>query len=161
MIDFCKHKKGDTVYVHCCDTCAHDQGVIPKSPPDSGVTSLLCDVCGHNGIGSTRKCIIGDYLVLRIQWTSQPHTNSAQPCKYPLLSGQNALISTWSVFVSGRLHGLDARRMRLGLRLINWYGKNAFKENLILDKQSNAEHLSSARLKAKNASANRLRCGLK
>ena len=64
-VDFCKHKKGDVVRVHCCDDCARGSGVQPKSPPDSGVESWLCAVCGHFGIGSATDCTIGDWLRLQ------------------------------------------------------------------------------------------------
>ena len=65
MVDFSKHKKGDVVAVHCCDVCARNSGVMPKVPADSGVSSWLCDVCGHYGIGSLTDCCIGDWLRLR------------------------------------------------------------------------------------------------
>ena len=64
-VDFCKHKKGDVVRVHCCDDCARRSGVQPKSPQDSGVESWLCEVCGHFGIGSATDCTIGDWLRLQ------------------------------------------------------------------------------------------------
>lgn len=64
-VDFCKHHKGDVVRVHCCDDCARRSGVQPKSPPDSGVESWLCAVCGHFGIGSATDCTIGDWLRLQ------------------------------------------------------------------------------------------------
>lgn len=64
-VDFCKHHKGDVVRVHCCDDCARRSGVQPKSPPDSGVESWLCEVCGHFGIGSATDCTIGDWLRLQ------------------------------------------------------------------------------------------------
>ena len=65
MVDFSKHKHGDVVAVHCCDSCARKAGVTPKQPADSGVASWLCDVCGHHGIGSLTDCEIGDWLRLR------------------------------------------------------------------------------------------------
>ena len=64
-VDFCKHKKGDIVRVHCCDDCARRADVRPKSPPDSGVESWLCEVCGHFGIGSATDCTVGDWLRLQ------------------------------------------------------------------------------------------------
>lgn len=64
-IDFSKHKKGDVVRVHCCDSCARAAGVQPKYPPDSGSKSWLCEVCGHYGIGSAADCTIGDWLILQ------------------------------------------------------------------------------------------------
>jgi len=63
--DFHKHKKGDAVRVHCCDSCARAAGVQPKYPPDSGSKSWLCEVCGHHGIGSAIDCTIGDWLRLQ------------------------------------------------------------------------------------------------
>ena len=64
MVDFSKHKKGDVVAVHCCDSCARHAGSTPKFPADSGVESWSCDVCGHHGIGSLTDCKIGDWLRL-------------------------------------------------------------------------------------------------
>jgi len=64
MVDFSKYGKGDVVAVHCCDSCAINAGVVPKSPADSGVGSWLCQVCGHYGIGSKTNCKIGDGLIL-------------------------------------------------------------------------------------------------
>lgn len=66
MIDFTKHKTGDIVRVHCCDSCAMQQGATPKQPADSGTASWMCDVCGHYGIGSVTDCMIGDWLTLRV-----------------------------------------------------------------------------------------------
>jgi len=65
MVYFSKHKHGDVVVAHCCDTCARKAGVKPKRPADSGKASWLCDVCGHHGIGSLTDCEIGDWLRLR------------------------------------------------------------------------------------------------
>ena len=65
MVDFSKHKRGDVVAAHCCDSCAIKTGVKPKRPADSGKASWLCDVCGHHGIGSLTDCEIGDWLRLR------------------------------------------------------------------------------------------------
>jgi hypothetical protein len=65
MIDFSKNKVGDimtTTFV--CDDCARKRGCKPKSPPDSGTESFLCDVCGHHGIGSTMPCKIDPWLIL-------------------------------------------------------------------------------------------------
>ena len=64
-VEFYKHKKGDTVRVHCCDSCVRNAGVQPKYPPDSGKESWLCEVCGHFGIGSATDCTIGDWLTLK------------------------------------------------------------------------------------------------
>lgn len=66
MIDFSKHKKGSIVTVHCCDNCVRRQGVEPVRPPESGGHSLMCENCGHFGIGSTMECEIGDWLKLKI-----------------------------------------------------------------------------------------------
>lgn len=63
--EFHKHKKGDVVRVHCCDSCARAAGVRPKYPPDSGSKSWLCEVCQHYGIGSATDCTIGDWLTLK------------------------------------------------------------------------------------------------
>lgn len=65
MVDFTKHKKGDVVTVHCCDSCARAAGLTPKTPADSGKASWFCEVCGHHGIGSLTDCEIGDWLRLR------------------------------------------------------------------------------------------------
>ncbi len=65
MVDFTKHKKGDVVAVHCCDSCARKAGVTPKTPADSGSASWFCEVCGHHNIGSLTDCEIGDWLRLR------------------------------------------------------------------------------------------------
>jgi len=65
MVDFSKHKKGDVVAVHCCDSCARAANAMPKAPADSGVASWFCEVCGHYGIGSMTDCEIGDWLRLR------------------------------------------------------------------------------------------------
>ena len=65
MLNYSKHKYGDVVKVHCCDSCAREAGVTPKCPADSGTASWLCDVCGHYGIGSLTACAIGDWLQLQ------------------------------------------------------------------------------------------------
>lgn len=62
MIDFSKAKAGDLVFGHCCDRCMHDAGLTPKSPADSGSHSLYCHCCGHYGIGSTVRLLIGPWL---------------------------------------------------------------------------------------------------
>lgn len=65
-IDFSKHKKGDTINIHCCDDCVRRQGLTPKRPSDSGASSWMCGVCGHLNIGSSMDCVIGDWLSLNI-----------------------------------------------------------------------------------------------
>lgn len=72
-VDFSRHTVGDTVQVHCCDECARAHGVEPRTPPDSGVESWPCEVCGHYGIGSLMTCKIDEWLRL------QP--NARHPCK--------------------------------------------------------------------------------
>lgn len=62
MIEFHKHRHGDVVRAFCCNSCARLSGVTPKSPPDSGVSSWPCEVCGHYGIGSQTECEIGNWL---------------------------------------------------------------------------------------------------
>ena len=66
MLDFSKHKKGDVVNDHCCDSCAYKQGVVPNFPAESGVESWPCQVCGHYGIGSSMPLLIGDWLSVRV-----------------------------------------------------------------------------------------------
>jgi hypothetical protein len=51
---------------HCCDNCCRRQGLDPKYPPDSGVSSWLCDICGHYGIGSAERIEAGDWLIKKI-----------------------------------------------------------------------------------------------
>lgn len=80
MVDFYKHKHGDVVSVHCCDSCARKAGVKPKIPADSGNASWLCDVCGHRGIGSLTDCEIGDWLRLRpLQPNMEVSRNQQRP----------------------------------------------------------------------------------
>lgn len=67
MIDYSKHKKGDTISAHCCNDCIINQGLIPKYPADSGVKSVYCVKCGHSNIGSTCLLTIGDWLRLQIK----------------------------------------------------------------------------------------------
>lgn len=62
MVDFSKYGNGDVVAVHCCDSCARNAGVVPKSPADRW--QCLCQVCGHYGIGSKTDCKVGDWLIL-------------------------------------------------------------------------------------------------
>ncbi len=62
MIDFSKHKHGDKVKEICCDSCARQHGIVPKTKADSGNQSWYCSVCGHYGIGSLMNCQIGDWL---------------------------------------------------------------------------------------------------
>ena len=97
MVDFSKHKHGDVVAVHCCDSCARKAGVTPKQPADSGVASWLCDVCGHHGIGSLTDCEIGDWLRLR---PLQPNTPVAV-----FVPGRGALCSStkYSMTTSRRI----------------------------------------------------------
>jgi hypothetical protein len=38
--------------------------LITKSPNDSGSKGLLCDLCGHFGMGSFYQCKIGNWLIL-------------------------------------------------------------------------------------------------
>ena len=64
MIDFSKNKCGDIVNVFCCDLCVRNANITPKCPADSGVSSQLCNVCGHYGIGSYTECEVGDWLNL-------------------------------------------------------------------------------------------------
>ena len=64
MIDFAKHKKGDVVTGHCCDSCARSAGLTPRFPPDSGRRPLFCEVCGHFGIGSRVPILIDTWLTL-------------------------------------------------------------------------------------------------
>lgn len=52
--------------IHCCDDCVRRQGLQPKRPADSGVSSWFCEVCGHYGIGSTMGVRTGDWLQLII-----------------------------------------------------------------------------------------------
>lgn len=51
--------------VHCCDDCTRRAGLVPKYPADSGVSSWLCRVCGHYGIGSRMDCERGEWGHLR------------------------------------------------------------------------------------------------
>ena len=62
MIDFSENKVGDTFEAFVCDDCMYRKKLRPKSPPDSGVSSWLCDQCEHHGIGS-RMLVRMDGLV--------------------------------------------------------------------------------------------------
>ena len=64
MIDFYKFTTGDVVECHLCDRCARKSGLVQKDKADSSVSSWLCNVCGHYGIGSMASCLIGDWLIL-------------------------------------------------------------------------------------------------
>ena len=65
MIDFSKYKRGTVVSAYCCNSCSRTASIEPKSPPESGQASWLCDVCGHHGIGSLMDCEIGEWLRMR------------------------------------------------------------------------------------------------
>jgi hypothetical protein len=78
MVDFTKHKNGDVIAVHCCDSCARKFGVTPKTPADSGKSSWFCEVCGHYGIGSLTDCEIGDWMNLR---PIQPNATNSPAAK--------------------------------------------------------------------------------
>jgi hypothetical protein len=65
MVDFSKHKKGDVVRVHCCDSYTIHAGYTPKYPADSGIESWPCEVCGQYNIGSMMDCKINDWLILK------------------------------------------------------------------------------------------------
>lgn len=43
---------------------ARNCGHQPKRPADSGVSSWLCDRCGHHNIGSYMLCKMGNWLTL-------------------------------------------------------------------------------------------------
>lgn len=56
--------KGNLLRRFICDGCARHCGLQPKRPADSGVSSWLCDRCGHFNIGSYMLCEVGDWLTL-------------------------------------------------------------------------------------------------
>lgn len=80
MFDFSKHVPGDVVNVQCCDNCCHAHGVQPKFPPDSGVASWMCDVCGHYNIGSLVQCEVGRWLILRPVATPNATSHRSAAC---------------------------------------------------------------------------------
>ena len=49
-----------------CDDCARFQSATAKCPPESGARSCFCASCQHFNIGSTYKCIRGQWLKLWI-----------------------------------------------------------------------------------------------
>lgn len=49
-----------------CDGCARFQSASVTFPPESGARSFLCASCQHFNIGSTYKCIRGQWLKLWI-----------------------------------------------------------------------------------------------
>lgn len=63
-MDIWKHKPGDVVQAQCCDDCANRAGLSQRSRAETGVSSWLCDVCGHYGIGAQETCVVRDWLGL-------------------------------------------------------------------------------------------------
>lgn len=64
-LDYSKYSIGDVVTVHCCDRCVRRAGLTPKYPPDEDGLHMMCYLCGHYGVGSTIKCELGSWLILR------------------------------------------------------------------------------------------------
>lgn len=58
---------GDEITIFACDMCVQGCGKRSKIPPDSGCKSWMCDKCGHYGIGSYVKAIIGRWGILKIR----------------------------------------------------------------------------------------------
>jgi len=55
---------GELLKRFVCDDCARRHGFQAKRPADSGVSSWLCDSCGHFNIGSYMLCKKGRWLTL-------------------------------------------------------------------------------------------------
>jgi hypothetical protein len=60
-------KVGDILeHVFICNDCCYRQGFEFKKPSDSGNKSLFCKKCEHFNLGSYYKCLVVDWLRLKV-----------------------------------------------------------------------------------------------